>query len=312
MAMTGAAQSRVRQVPLPALGTGVAMLAGWIVVTAVWWALALAPVSDPPPWLEVARSVCFGSTPSGLPDTYGWVVLICGPASMLGGILATWGSEIVSRLAGLWYRPFGRVALAVTMVLVASGVGWSAVRIKSGIELMSIDYAALDEGPLPQNWPRMDKPVPAFTLVDQHGNAFTDASLHGRVTLLTFAFAHCKTVCPVILEGLRRAATEANDPGMQAVVITLDPWRDTPSRLKEIGDTWSLPIETHVLSGQVEAVTKALDGFGVAWKRNENDGDVVHAPLVYVVGADGRLAYAFNNPSPTWLADAARRAAGQG
>jgi len=300
---------RLRAAPLLRIGTGVVMLLVWMVVTAVWWALALAPVSDPPPWLEVARSVCFGSTPTGLPDTYGWIVLICGPASMLGGILATWGSEIVAHFVALWRLPFGRAVLVATLAVSVTGIGWAAMRINNGVALASINYAALDEGPLPPAYPRIDKPVPSFTLVDQHGASFGDANLRGRVTLLTFAFAHCKTVCPVILEGLRKAATAAHDPRLQAVVITLDPWRDTPSRLTEIQDEWSLPLETHLLSGDVESVTKTLDALGVAWKRNENDGEVVHAPLVYVVGGDGRIAYGFNNPSPQWLVDATARAA---
>lgn len=292
-----------------AAATAVAMMTCWTLVTAAWWALALAQVSDPPPWLAVARSVCFGSTPSGLPDTYGWVVLVCGPASMLGGILAVWGHELVARVRAAWTQPLGRVLLAAAAAAALSGIGWAAVRIHSGLQIVAADYAPLEEGPLPATHPRLDKAVPAFDLVDQNGRAFTDADLRGRVTLLTFAFAHCRTVCPVILEGLRRAAAAAHDPRMQAVVITLDPWRDTPSRLAQMKNEWALPVETHLLSGEVGAVTRALDAFGVAWKRNDNDGDVVHAPLVYVVGGDGLIAYGFNNPAPNWLVDATMRTA---
>jgi cytochrome oxidase Cu insertion factor (SCO1/SenC/PrrC family) len=54
-------------------------------------------------------------------------------------------------------------------------------------------------------------------------------------------------------------------------------------------------------------VTAALDGFKVPWQRNEADGNVVHPPLIYVIDANGRVAYGFNNPSVDWLVEASTR-----
>ena len=68
-----------------------------------------------------------------------------------------------------------------------------------------------------------------------------------------------------------------------------------------------MPAGVRVLSGEVDAVTAALDGFNVPWQRNEANGDVVHPALVYVIDAEGRIAYGFNNPSVDWLVEAATR-----
>jgi cytochrome oxidase Cu insertion factor (SCO1/SenC/PrrC family) len=288
---------------------GIALLAGCLLVTAAWWGLALAPVQDPPPWLAVARSVCFGSTPTGLPDTYGWLLLTLAPGSMLIGILGVWGRDILSGLARGWKNGAVRAAIVASAVLLAAGTVWAALRVAEGLAIANTSYEPLASASIPDNYPRLDLEPPAFRLVDETGAIYTPERLRGHVTLVTFAFAHCRTICPVIVNTLRNTAARMGSSAPQLLVVTLDPWRDTPSRLAQMHGEWALPAGAHILSGEVGDVTAALDGFNVPWQRNENDGDVVHPPLIYVVDANGRIAYGFNNPTVDWLVDAATRLA---
>lgn len=288
-------------------GAGLALLWIWLAVTAAWWALALAPVAEPPPWLAAARSVCFGSTPTGLPDTYGWLLLTAAPGSMLVGILGTWGPDILRGLRESWHRALPRAAMLATAVLIMAGAAWTVTRVAEGLAIANMSYEPDASGALPQSYPRLNLEPPSFDLVDQNGEAYTPAKLRGKITLLTFAFAHCRTVCPVIVNTVRNTAARMGDTAPELLILTLDPWRDTPSRLAQMHAEWALPPTAHILSGEVEAVTAALDGFKVPWQRNETDGDVVHPPLVYVIGADGRIAYGFNNPTVDWLVDASER-----
>jgi len=290
-------------------GAGLALLVGCLVVTVAWWALALAPVANPPPWLAVARSVCFGSTPSGLPDTYGWLLLTLAPGSMLVGVLAVWGSDIAAQLTRAWRSGVARAAIIVSVVLLIAGTAWAAVRVAEGLAIENISYEPMSSPTLPEGYPRLDLEPPAFRLVDQNGETYTPENLRGRVTLMTFAFAHCQTICPVIVNTVRNAASRMGDTAPEVLVITLDPWRDTPSRLATMHAEWALPAGAHILSGEVADVTAALDGFKVPWQRNETDGNVVHPPLIYVIDADGRIAYGFNNPPVDWLVDASTRLA---
>jgi protein SCO1/2 len=292
-------------------GAGVALLAVWLVVTVAWWALALAPVADPPPWLAAARSVCFGSTPTGLPDTYGWLLLTAAPGSMLAGIFGTWGRDIATAISAAWQRSAPRAALIFTAVLVLAGGAWATARVAEGLAIANTSYEPDSSGSLPDSYPRLGLELPDFELVDQHGESYTREKLHGQVTLVTFAFAHCQTVCPVIVNTLRNTAARMGDTAPELLVLTLDPWRDTPSRLAQMHGEWNLPEAAHILSGEVDDVVAALEGFNVPWQRNENDGDVVHPPLVYVVDENGRIAYGFNNPSVAWLVDASTRLASE-
>lgn len=294
---------------LPGPRVGLALLGSWLVITAAWWTLALVPVADPPPWLEAARSVCFGSTASGLPDTYGWLLLAAAPGTMLVAILVTWRDELAATLSALGHSAAGRVVLLLVALFVAGGSAAAAMRVAGGLAIDNASYDPADAGALPDNYPRLGTAVPSLNLVDQQGRAFTNADLKGRVTLVTFAFAHCHTVCPAIVQTLRSLAARLGDAAPNIAVITLDPWRDTPSRLPQMHEDWKMPECVRVLSGEVGAVTAVLDGFHVPWKRDEATGDVVHPALVYAVDAEGRIGYAFNNPSVDWLEDATRRLA---
>jgi protein SCO1/2 len=292
-------------------GTGIYLLASCLAVTAAWWALALAPVADPPPWLAVARSVCFGSTPTGLPDTYGWLLLTLAPGSMLAGILGVWGRDIATALARGWHGRAARMAIVATAVLMLSGTVWAAARVAEGLAIANTRYAPEESASLPDSYPRLSLEPPAFSLVDQNGETFTPEKLRGHVTLVTFAFAHCRTLCPVIVQTLRDAVERMGEAAPQLLVVTLDPWRDTPSRLGQMHRDWELPSRAHVLSGEAAAVTAALDGFKMPWKRSETDGDIAHPPLVYVIDENGRIAYGFNNPPVEWLVAASTRLAAE-
>ena len=119
--------------------------------------------------------------------------------------------------------------------------------------------------------------------------------------ILTFAFAHCKTVCPTLISSSKNAISGENEVKTQLIVITLDPWRDTPSALASIRKKWGLGNNAHVLSGEIEEVKEVHKRYELMATRDESTGDVVHPALVYVIDPAGKLAYTFNNPSTKWL-----------
>ena len=91
------------------------------------------------------------------------------------------------------------------------------------------------------------------------------------------------------------------------VIITLDPWRDTPSRLKAATKMWEAPSNFSFLSGSVEDVTQILKQLNVPNQRNLKTGFISHPALVYLLNEKGEIAYSFNNPSTLWLKEALDR-----
>lgn len=281
----------------------VAALAAILAVTAAWWALALWPLPEAsPPWLVRTRAICFGSAENGLPDAAGWTALILQPAAMLGTLLVGWGRELAAGLRALFLRPGGRFALGTGTVLLALGVvaaGYRVARATAGEGgAFGGGVAAwADAGDVPDTYPRLDRPAPALDgLVDQRGEPADLGRFRGRTVLVAFAYAHCSTVCPLIVKDVLGAQGLARERGGGAapavLVVTLDPWRDTPARLAAIAESWGMGADAFVVSGPPETLTETLARWNVAWSRDPNTGEITHAPLVYVVDGDGVIRYA--------------------
>ncbi len=257
------------------------------VITAAWWALALWPVGAvEPEWLLRTRAACFGSAPGGWPDAGGWILLIGEPIGMVGVLLAVWGGALRDDLRKLWAdRRWRLVAQGLGVVCVvglvavgqrvafAMGIGTSSPAAPPGTPIaMAVDGSAL-------------------VLTDQQGRRTSLADFPGRPVLLTFAFGHCTTVCPTIVHDMRIAREAANRPEVPLLVLTLDPWRDTPARLPSLATGWALGTEDRVLSGSVEEVGHTLDALGVARRRDGRTGDIDHVGTVMILDNRGYIRW---------------------
>lgn len=281
------------------------MFALWLTSTLAWWAFAFMPLpSEPPAWLAAARVACFGSTASGLPAAAGWIMLVLAPASFLGAIVALWSSELGPSLRHAARSRVGQGVLAVlALAVVVEGV-WVARKLEAARAVTAWVPSPHGDEALPEAYPRQIAPAPDFTLIDQHGARVSLTGFRGRPVVLTFVFAHCQTMCPLVVETLKRAAPEDGE----VLLVTLDPWRDTPSTLPGIARQWGLPATFHVLSsGTVTDTLRVARAYGVGFERNETTGDIVHPGLVFLVDADGRLGYTFNNPPAVWVREGLHR-----
>jgi cytochrome oxidase Cu insertion factor (SCO1/SenC/PrrC family) len=264
--------------------TALALIA---VITAAWWALALWPTAaDGPAWVERTRAVCFGVTNSGLPSIAGWIVLIGEPLGMLGFLLFVWGEAVSDGLRALRRSLPGRAALALTLLLVVLGLAATGVRVANANEAGQLFLTGGGEAAAPE---RLDRPAPPLALVDQYGDTVRLQDFRGRRVLVVPAYGHCETVCPLIVHDAKKVLE--GDPGATLLIVTLDPWRDTPSRLPYLAQSWQLPPGAHILSGAVETVERTLDAWGIARSRDERTGEILHPVSIYLIDRLGRLAY---------------------
>lgn len=266
-----------------------------LLITLGWWALALWPLpAEAPPALLRARIICFGTADNGLPNPIGWMMLIGEPimitlllVSVTGGPTIQEAFEAVARHAA------GRIALKTTALALVAGLALAGARVTyalgaaPGQEGPAADAAAVT---------RVDRPAPPLDLVDQRGDTVTLAALRGRPVLVTFAYAHCQTVCPLVVQDVVRARDRLAGQGTppHVVVITLDPWRDTPSRLADMARQWGVPEDGHVLSGPVSDVEGTLDRWEIPRTRNGQNGEITHPNLVYVLDRSGKIAFVSN------------------
>jgi protein SCO1 len=257
-------------------------------ITASWWALALWPAADAPAWLTLTRETCFGTAATGLPDAGGWMALTGQPLGMLLVLLAGWGGDVRAGLRAALQKVSGQLVVGMAGALLLAGVLGVTMRVtdadarpfaSSPTEAVALQLNRLNDTPKP------------LSLVDQSGRTVTLEQFRGRPVLVTFAYAHCETVCPVLVSEVLGARDALASAKPVVLIVTLDPWRDTPSRLAAIAERWGASGDVHVLSGVPDSVERVLNAWRVPRARNERTGDVSHPSVVYVIGTDGKIAY---------------------
>lgn len=258
-----------------------------LAITAGWWMLALWPAGAvAPEWLVRTRAACFGAVRGGLPDTGGWILLIGQPLGMLGLLLAVWGDALRAELRRMRADRRWRLAAVGGAALTLLGT-WSVGRRVALATALGSAQRMTAAGTLT----KIDVDASGIVLSDQFGHRTAFTELPGREALLTFAFGHCATVCPTLVHDIRAARLAANRPEVPLVVVTLDPWRDTPERLPALAAQWGLAPEDRLLSGSIAEVERTLDLLGIGRRRDESTGDIAHGGTVMLLDERGHLVW---------------------
>lgn len=131
-------------------------------------------------------------------------------------------------------------------------------------------------------------------LVDSNGETVTQADFAGAPAVVYFGFTHCPDVCPTTLYALADALSASGGYDAQAIFITVDPERDTPSLLAQYIHTNGFPAGLVGLTGSTEQVDSAKRAFRVYSARAPIPGaadgayNVDHTSLAYVMDGQWR------------------------
>lgn len=106
----------------------------------------------------------------------------------------------------------------------------AALGLALGLVLMPSKAVSIGSGTLLQP-PRA---LPAFALTGSDGAPYTNASLQGRWTVVFAGFTTCPDVCPTTLTLMKGVMADlgADASRVQMLLLSIDPERDTPERLK--------------------------------------------------------------------------------
>ncbi|WP_213947615.1 SCO family protein [Luteibacter sp. dw_328] len=129
-----------------------------------------------------------------------------------------------------------------------------------------------------------------FQLTDQDGHAVTQASFAGRPLLLYFGYTSCPDVCPVDLAKIVKIAGEvrqASGTTVTPVFVTIDPERDTPTRLQAYVHAFGKDVVG--LTGTTAQIDAITDEYHVYFKKVPVDGGYLmdHSTMLFLVGSNG-------------------------
>ncbi len=105
--------------------------------------------------------------------------------------------------------------------------------------------------------------VTPFSLVDEMGQPFTETALEGHISIVSFIFTRCDTICPVISARMQKVQEKTFDVGDQIKLVSfsVDPTYDTPARLAEYAKRYrAQPDRWHFVTGPYDTVHALIEG----------------------------------------------------
>jgi protein SCO1/2 len=105
--------------------------------------------------------------------------------------------------------------------------------------------------------------VGSFSLTDERGQPFTDAALRGHVTIVSFLFTRCDTICPVTTMKMARLQDKTFDARatIKLASFSVDPAYDTPARLAEYAQRYHAdPARWRFVTGPPDEIRVLVEG----------------------------------------------------
>jgi protein SCO1/2 len=157
--------------------------------------------------------------------------------------------------------------------------------------------------------------APAIELRNYLGQRVTLAQYRGKAVLVTFLYANCPDVCPLIASNLRVALNLLGPRASRAQVIavSVDPRGDTRQAVARFVRSHEMTGRMQYLIGNAAELAHTWSAWKVGSRREAGQPDLVaHDALVYGVSASGKLTTVYpSNFQPSEIAhDVPKLAAG--
>ena len=138
------------------------------------------------------------------------------------------------------------------------------------VMLAIVVLGAIPAVAIPILWTRGKAPVlhdlsilPAFSLVDERGQPFTEEALRHHPTIVSFIFTRCDTVCPITSMKMEKIQEKTFDAGqrIKLLSISVDPTYDTPARLTAFAQKYKAdPERWRFVTGPPDIIQQLVEG----------------------------------------------------
>jgi cytochrome oxidase Cu insertion factor (SCO1/SenC/PrrC family) len=201
--------------------------------------------------------------------------------------VARGGAQIARRR----WRP---VLIGVTGAIAVSAIGIGA----------ALGFNGGSSPPPPLTGVSVDRPVPMLPLRNERGGQTSLSAFRGRIVVLTPFLTLCHEVCPLTTGAFQTIQRDLDRAGLAGKVVlaevSVDPWRDTASRLRAFARTTGTRLR--LFTGSAAQLARFWRFFGVAYRRTgegtppDTDWltgrpltfDVDHTDGLFLVDAAGR------------------------
>ncbi|MDF1695992.1 MAG: SCO family protein [Saprospiraceae bacterium] len=138
----------------------------------------------------------------------------------------------------------------------------------------------------------VDHQIPDWTFLNQDSLPVTNKDLADVVYVSDFFFRSCPTICPKTMREMKRVYTEFKDnPQVKLVSFTIDPKRDTPSKLKQYASNLQVNVNKwwFLQGDKEETYDLALDYFNTAYEDEDVPGGFNHSGKLILTDKNGHI-----------------------
>jgi protein SCO1 len=131
-----------------------------------------------------------------------------------------------------------------------------------------------------------------FNYMSQDSLPITNATLKDQIYIVDFFFTSCPSICPRVVKQMLKIHDEfKSNPNVRLVSFTLDPKRDTPSKLKKYADNLEVKADKWLfLTGDKDFTLElAHDYFVSAAEDAEAPGGFDHSGKIILVDRNGHI-----------------------
>lgn len=130
---------------------------------------------------------------------------------------------------------------------------------------------------------------------NQENKSFKLKELEGKKVVMTMFFASCTYACPILVNDMKRieeAINKEDDPDdYYFLLVSIDPERDTPSKLKEFAERYNLDEDRWtLLTGSADDIMELAAVIGFKYKKDEN-GDYSHSNIITFLNEKGEIIH---------------------
>jgi protein SCO1/2 len=135
-------------------------------------------------------------------------------------------------------------------------------------------------------------PAPPLALNNYLGHPVNIDQYRGKAVLVTFLYANCPTLCPVIAANLHAAyhLMGRQASRVQMISVSVDPHHDTPKAVAAFLKAHGLVGQMQYLIGNARQLGRVWSAWNVGSEADAQQPDLInHSGLVYGIGASGKL-----------------------
>lgn len=133
--------------------------------------------------------------------------------------------------------------------------------------------------------------VPEFEYINQDSVLVRSEDLKGKIWIADFFFSHCPSICPPMTSNMKRLNVNTKDLSekVQFLSFSIDPDRDTPTRLREYIKTYGIEANNwYFFTGnEDETHLLAKEFFNGAQRDEDAEGGFGHTSYFALVDTNG-------------------------